>query len=223
MPVHLTEKDGKYCVTEPDGTVKKCYTSKQEALQYLQAININTMDKSKAEELPTAIRIVSGGTPETTFLFIHGIMTKFSSMEFSCEEGGCEMEISTTMTGEDGMTIERKFKLRPTGMEEGEEGEDEEEGGETEASSFSTLAAKILDPQAKVRNRGDVVFPANSKKIKDNKDHFPINDADQARNALSRVAQFDSVPPWYDGTLSELQAAVRNAVSRKFKGIKVTK
>jgi hypothetical protein len=180
---------------------------------------MSSMDKSKAEDLPTAIRIVSGGTPETTFLFIHGIMTKFSSMEFSCEEGGCEMEISTTMEDENGMSVERTFKLRPSNMEE----EDDEEGGESEASSFSVLAAKMLDPQAKVRNRGDVVFPANSKKVKDNKDHFPINDADQARNALSRVAQFDSVPPWYSGTLEELQAAVRNAVSRKFKGIKVTK
>jgi hypothetical protein len=177
------------------------------------------MDKSQAEDLPTAIRIVSGGTPETTFLFIHGIMTKFSSMEFSCEEEGCEMEISTTMQDENGMSVERTFKLRPSGSEE----EDEEEGGESEASSFAALAAKMLDPQAKVRNRGNVVFPANSKKVKDNKDHFPINDADQARNALSRVAQYDTVPPWYDGTLSELQAAVRNAVSRKFKGIQVTK
>jgi hypothetical protein len=80
-----------------------------------------------------------------------------------------------------------------------------------------------LDPKAKVRNRGNVVFPANSKKVKDNKDHFPINDEDQARNALSRVAQYSSVPPWYSGTLQELQAAVRNAVSRKYKGIEVTK
>lgn len=80
-----------------------------------------------------------------------------------------------------------------------------------------------LDPTAKVRNRGTVVFPANSKKVKDNKDHFPINDANQARNALSRVAQYSSVPPWYSGTLKELQAAVRSAVSRKYKGIEVTK
>lgn len=82
---------------------------------------------------------------------------------------------------------------------------------------------KKLDPDAKVRNRGDVVFPANSKKVKDNKDHFPINDENQARNALSRVAQYSSVPSWYAGSLSELQSAVRSAVSRKYKGIQVTK
>jgi len=82
---------------------------------------------------------------------------------------------------------------------------------------------KKLDPNAEVRNRGTVVFPANSKKVKDNKDHFPINDENQARNALSRVAQYSSVPSWYSGSLEELQAAVRSAVSRKYKGIKVTK
>lgn len=79
-----------------------------------------------------------------------------------------------------------------------------------------------LDPEAKVRNRGDVVFPANSKKVKDNKDHFPINDENQARNALSRVAQYSSAPSWYSGSLQELQAAVRSAVKRKYKNIEVT-
>jgi hypothetical protein len=85
-----------------------------------------------------------------------------------------------------------------------------------------TEGAKKEDPNAKVRNRGKVVFPAGSKKVKDNKDHFPINDANQARDALSRVAQYSSVPPWYDGTLEELQSAVRNAVKRAYPGIKVT-
>lgn len=83
--------------------------------------------------------------------------------------------------------------------------------------------AEKVDPNAKVRNRGDVVFPADSKKVNDKKDHFPINDENQARNALSRVAQYSSVPSWYNGTLKELQAAVRNAVSRKYKNIEVTK
>lgn len=85
------------------------------------------------------------------------------------------------------------------------------------------MAEKKVDPNAKVRNRGDVVFPANSKKVNDQKDHFPINDENQARNALSRVAQYSSVPSWYNGTLKELQSAVRNAVSRKYKNIEVTK
>lgn len=84
------------------------------------------------------------------------------------------------------------------------------------------MADKKLDPKAEVRNRGDVVFPANSKNVKDHKDHFPINSEDQARNALSRVAQYSSVPSWYSGTLQGLQSAVRSAVKHKYKNIQVT-
>ena len=82
-------------------------------------------------------------------------------------------------------------------------------------------AKRKLDPNAGVRNRGDVVFPANSSKVKDKKDHFPINNPDQARNALSRVAQYSSVPSWYSGSLSELQSKVRSAVKRKYPNINV--
>ena len=78
------------------------------------------------------------------------------------------------------------------------------------------------DPKAKVRNRGKVVFPASSGKVKDNKDHFPINDSNQARNALSRVAQYSSVPKWYKGTLKELQGKVRSAVKKAYPKIEVT-
>lgn len=85
------------------------------------------------------------------------------------------------------------------------------------------LAAKKVDPNAEVRNRGNVVFPAASKKVKDKKDHFPINNANQARNALSRVAQYSSVPPWYTGSLDELKAAVQSAVKGKYPDIEVTK
>lgn len=82
--------------------------------------------------------------------------------------------------------------------------------------------AKKLDPKAKVRSRGRVVFPAESSKVKDKKDHFPINDADQARNALARVGQYDKVPPWYKGTLTELKSAVQRAVHKHYKGIEVS-
>ena len=86
-----------------------------------------------------------------------------------------------------------------------------------------TAKAKKLDPKAKVRSRGKVVFPAESPKVKDKKDHFPINDADQARNALARVGQYDKAPPWYKGTLTELKSAVQRAVHKHYKGIEVTK
>lgn len=76
---------------------------------------------------------------------------------------------------------------------------------------------KKLDPKAKVRNRGTVCVPAES--AKDKKDHFPINDEDQARNALARVHQYSSVPPWYSGSLKGLQDLVSRKVHSKYPSI----
>ena len=76
---------------------------------------------------------------------------------------------------------------------------------------------------AKVRNRGTVVFSAKSSKVKDDKDHFPINSEAQARNALARASQYSSVPKWYKGSLKSLVAAVQRKVKAKYKGIKTTK
>lgn len=80
---------------------------------------------------------------------------------------------------------------------------------------------KKLDPKAKVRNRGNVVFPASS--CKDKKDHFPINNEAQARNALARSHQYSKVPSWYSGSLSSLQEAVRRKVHSKYPGIESSK
>ena len=76
---------------------------------------------------------------------------------------------------------------------------------------------KKLDPKAKVRNRGTVVFPAESSKVLDNKDHFPINNVRQARNALARANQYDKSPKWYKGSLKSLVLAVARAVKKKYK------
>ena len=76
---------------------------------------------------------------------------------------------------------------------------------------------KKKDPKAKVRNRGTVVFPAESSKVKDDKDHFPINSEAQARNALSRASQYSK------GTLKSLVSAVQRKVKAKYKGIETTK
>ena len=78
---------------------------------------------------------------------------------------------------------------------------------------------KKLDPKAKVRNRGTVCVPAEQ--AKDKKDHFPINDADQARNALARVHQYSSAPDWYKGSLAGLQALVARKVKAKYPKIDV--
>jgi hypothetical protein len=78
------------------------------------------------------------------------------------------------------------------------------------------------DPTAEIRNRGDVVFPAGSKKVNDDKDHFPINNIDQARNALARASQYTEVPEWYEGSLEKLIKKVQNKVKKKYPEIEVT-
>ena len=90
---------------------------------------------------------------------------------------------------------------------------------------FESLAkdSKKTDSKAKVRNRGDVVFPAESSKTKDDKDHFPINNENQARNALSQAGKYTTAPPWYNGSLKSLVDAVKRKVHSKYKGIEVSK
>lgn len=81
---------------------------------------------------------------------------------------------------------------------------------------------KTAEKKAKVRNRGDVVFPAESPKVKDNKDHYPLNNEAQARNALQRASQHAKVPDWYKGSLSELVKTVARKVKQKFPSIEVS-
>jgi len=78
-------------------------------------------------------------------------------------------------------------------------------------------------PGAKARNRGKVVFPAGSSKVTDDKDHFPINSAAQARNALARANQYDKAPAWYKGSLSSLKKGVASAVKKAYPSIEVSK
>lgn len=77
------------------------------------------------------------------------------------------------------------------------------------------------DPKAKVRQRGDVVFPAGSSLVTDDKDHFPINNIAQARNSLARAGQYTSSPPWFKGSLDDLKAKIRSAVKRKYPSIDI--
>lgn len=76
--------------------------------------------------------------------------------------------------------------------------------------------------KAKVRNRPDPVFDSKNSKVKDNKDHFPLGSESQARNAIARVNQYDSVPDWYDGSLKSLQDAVIRAVKKKYPDIEIS-
>jgi len=78
------------------------------------------------------------------------------------------------------------------------------------------------DPKAKVRNKPNPVFDAKSPKVNDDKDHFPLGSAAQARNALARANQYSSAPAWYNGPLGDLKAAVARAVKKAYPSIEVT-
>jgi len=74
----------------------------------------------------------------------------------------------------------------------------------------------------KAENRPQPVFESTNPKVKDDKDHFPINDEAHARNALARANQYDEAPSWYDGSLDELKKTVADAVKAKYPDIEVT-
>lgn len=75
----------------------------------------------------------------------------------------------------------------------------------------------------KAQKRGDVVFKHESPKVTDDKDHYPINSEDQARNALARASQYKKAPKWYKGSLEALVKAVASAVHKKYPSIEITK
>jgi len=85
------------------------------------------------------------------------------------------------------------------------------------AESFEKVAKKV-----KGRNRPSPVFQSSHPKVKDNKDHFPLGDENQARNALARASQYDSAPEWWSGSLQELVSAVQRAVKGKYPSIKIS-
>ena len=94
------------------------------------------------------------------------------------------------------------------------------------AEQFVTKRARKedgKDPKAKSRNRPDPVFDDSSSKVKDDKDHFPINTLGRARNALARASQYSKKPAWYAGTLKSLVSRVRSKVKSKYPSIELTK
>jgi len=92
----------------------------------------------------------------------------------------------------------------------------------TDSSKDSNSAKdKKVDPKAEVRNRGDACVPAE--KAKDKKDHFPINNENQARNALAQVNKFTNAPEWYSGSLQSLVSLVAKKVKTKYPSIEVSK
>jgi len=94
--------------------------------------------------------------------------------------------------------------------------------------NFENFAEEMFEKTAKKkkvkqRSRGKVVFEYNDKRLKDHsKDRFPINDEDQARNAVSRSHQYDKAPPWFRGSLKALQEAVARKVHKEYPSIEIS-
>lgn len=84
---------------------------------------------------------------------------------------------------------------------------------------YEEMTDRPHDPGAEVRNRPSPVFPSNHPKVKDDRDHFPIDTIERARNALARVGQYESAPSWWKGSLIELKEAVAGAVKEKHPSI----
>jgi hypothetical protein len=89
-------------------------------------------------------------------------------------------------------------------------------------AKFAAIKKKKPDPKAKVRSRGKCCLPAEHPLVKDKKDHYPINDMDQARNALARASGHSSVPDWFKGSLKQLVSIVAKKVHAEYPKIKMT-
>ena len=71
------------------------------------------------------------------------------------------------------------------------------------------------------KSRGKCCLKSSHKLVNDGKDHYPINSLKQARNALSRVMQHEKVPPWFDGTITQLRNIVKRCVQSEYESIDV--
>lgn len=88
-------------------------------------------------------------------------------------------------------------------------------------SAFNLLFEGKKEPA--IRTRPNPVFDANDADVNDNKDHFPLGSVNQARNALARVNQYTTTPPWYNGkSLKTMKAKVARAVKKHYPSIEVT-
>lgn len=222
MPLTIIKKDGQFCVTDPAGKDFGCHATKAEAVKQIGAIESNSKSgldlvaedniRLMAAELEAAhgteeppIMIMSDGTPEGTHLMIHGKMVGFKRMDMYCSHDelypNCSISITMDETDMNGMIVEKTLTLRK----------------EPPVEKDSPVAVG-----RKTRSRGVVIFANENTNVTDKKDHFPINDINQARNALDRVAQLNDTPKWWTGSLRQLQATVRTAVKNKFKNINVT-
>lgn len=87
-------------------------------------------------------------------------------------------------------------------------------------SSIIKIANKFEQLIA-AKDRGKCVFPSTHSSVTDRKDHFPINNADEARSAIRRCQQYSSSPEWYNGSLKSLINAVYRRVASEYPSIEI--
>jgi hypothetical protein len=84
---------------------------------------------------------------------------------------------------------------------------------------FTEIAYRIAAAKKKRRNK--YALPKSHKLVNDGKNHFPVNDEAHARNALSRMMQYERAPKWFDGKLTQLRNIIIKQVKARHKGIDV--
>lgn len=80
---------------------------------------------------------------------------------------------------------------------------------------------KGKDPDAAVRNRGaHVVFPHDSKHVKDDKDHYPMNTKEETLAAVAyanKQTETGKSPEWFDGSAAEFQKIIMEKAEKRNK------
>lgn len=83
---------------------------------------------------------------------------------------------------------------------------------------FIEIAFRIA---AEKKRRNKYALPKSHKLVNDGRDHFPVHDEAHARNALSRMMQYERVPKWFDGKLTQLRNIIIRQVKIRHKDIDV--
>lgn len=136
MPLGITKKDGKFCVTDPAGKSFGCHATKEAAIKQIGAIESNKsksgLDLAAADRINALaaelghveaevdgqppIMILSDGTPGGTILFLHGQPVPAKNISLYCcndeEYAHCDFSITMEQEAEDGLIVEKRLTLR---------------------------------------------------------------------------------------------------------------
>lgn len=134
MPLTITKRDGKFCVTDPAGKTFGCHATKQGAVDQIGAIESNKsksglevvagkriellsaeLDASHGTEQPP-IMVMSDGTPEGTTLMVNGMVVPFKRMDICCSQDPdypyCDLSITLVEGDQNGLQVEKTLRLR---------------------------------------------------------------------------------------------------------------